>query len=289
MWGRLKRDFWRRANPVKLIVHIGLHKTGSTYLQHILNDNVENLRGAGLFYDKQHGYPAHHRLAWNLLLGDEDELVQLIDWARFEGCKTLLVSSEDLEGMLFDERPLQAIRNAVRRGRVSKVEIHVVLRNPGDAFASLFKELAKHTYADLLSLYHSVMSHGFVHMVEPGSGVPYWYYSFDHARDLATLAARSGWEVIAHDFRDAHPFPGWRIVENELSLLEHYPSEEGRNASNSDEVTTDLYERHLREIGVSHKVEMSDLPDYSRAISSRFAASYARALEEFGQAARDVT
>src|SRR3546814_8844165 len=55
---------------MRLIVHMGLHKTGSTYLQHIFNDNHEALLGRGVYYQKQPGYPAHHFGAWDILRGD---------------------------------------------------------------------------------------------------------------------------------------------------------------------------------------------------------------------------
>ena len=51
---------------MRLIVHMGLHKTGSTYLQHIMNDHHEVFLSEGVYYEKQSGYPAHHFAAWDM-------------------------------------------------------------------------------------------------------------------------------------------------------------------------------------------------------------------------------
>jgi len=286
MIGKIKRTLWRMTNPTKLIVHIGLHKTASTYFQHLLNDNSERLRSRGLYYQHQWGYPAHHELAWDLLCGEDEKLVGLIDEARRAGCGQILISSEDLEGMLYDNRPLQAIRRAAKRGLVQEIEYHIVLRDPGTAFASLFRELAKHTYADLLSLFYSVMQKGFIHMVGPGGGVPYWYYSFDHSRDLTNFATRAGNNVYAHDFADADPFPGWRIVSDYLPSIESRPDSDARNASNSDAATIELLQNRLNQIGISRPINIDQIDQFAAAISKKFGESHREALSKFGHAAR---
>jgi hypothetical protein len=278
MFAKVRRVLWRIANPMKLIVHIGLHKTGSTYLQHILNTHSEVLKSQGLYYQHQFGYPAHHDLAWELLRGENRSLVKLIDEARRENCSQLMVSSEDLEGILYDNRPLEAIQRAAVQGRVTEIEYHVVLREPGAAFASLFRELAKHTYSDPLSLFYSVMRRGFIHMVEPGGGVPYWYYSFDQARDLKEFARRASGKLQVHDFKDSDPFPGWRIISDYLGSIESLPDSDARNDRNSDEVTLSLFQERLAEVGASKPVRLDEVDDFAATISKHFAQSHADAL-----------
>ncbi len=278
MIGKAKRVLWRMSKPMRLIVHIGLHKTGSTYLQHILNDNSEVLKSHGLYYQHQHGYPAHHHLAWELLSGKHESLVRLIDEARRAGCNQLLVSSEDLEGILYDDRSLEAIQRAARQGMVKEIEYHVVLREPGSAFGSLFRELAKHTYAEPLGLFYSVMRRGFIHMAEPGGGVPYWYYSFDHARDLKNLMKRSGSRVYIHDFKDADPYPGWRIFSDFLRSIENLPDKNARNERFTDEMTIKLFQEQLELLGVSRPINIEGIDDFAATISEKFAESHAEAL-----------
>jgi len=278
MIAKAKRVLWRKLNPIKLIVHIGLHKTGSTYLQHILNENSDNLQKRGVYYQRQEGYPAHHRLAWRILLNEHEPLVWLIDEARNANCDTLILSSEDLEGILYDDRPLEAIQRAAIQGGVSEIEYHVVLREPGAAFASLYKELAKHTYVDLLALVHSVVRRGFIHMAEPGGGVPYWYYSFDHARDLKNFARRSGCKPIIHDFKNMEPFPGWQVIANHIDSIKFIAGDNAMNKSHSLDKTAELFQEHLSQIGIMDPVKIDNLEKFSLKVSKEFADSHAEAL-----------
>ena len=219
---------------MKLIIHPGLHKTGSTYLQHVLNDNHAQLAARGVWYQPQSGYPAHHEAAWRILLGDEQPLVAMIEEARAADCHTVMLSSEDLEGALYDDRPLHAVDDAANQSDVRNIEWHIVLRDPGTAFASLFAQLQHHVYADAFQLFYDVMRRGFVHMAAPmpGSGTPYWHYSFDHLADLGRLHERAGASVFAHDFDAKAAFPGAGLLEHlgVLDAIETLPSVEARNA-----------------------------------------------------------
>lgn len=219
---------------MKLIIHPGLHKTGSTYLQHTFNDNHEALAARGVYYQHQDGYPAHHYAAWRVLAGDPQPLVEMVAEARAAQCDTLIFSSEDLEGALFDDRPITAIEEAAYQAEIGKTEWHVVLREPGACFASLFAQLQHHVYADAFQLFYDVMRRGFVHMAAPmpNAGTPYWYYCFDHLTDLDRLEARSKSRVVAHDFAAKDPFPGAGILRHlgVLDALGELPGNEARNA-----------------------------------------------------------
>lgn len=219
---------------MKLVIHPGLHKTGSTYLQHALNDNRAALVRHGVYYQHQPGYPAHHHAAWRVLLGDPQPLVAMAGQARKAGCDTVLFSSEDLEGALYDDRPLHAIESAMREAGICEVEWHVVLREPGAAFASLFAQLQHHVYADAFQLFYDVMRRGFIHIEKPmpDIGTPYWYYSFDHHADLLRLEQRSGARVIAHNFAAKSAFPGAGMLDHlgVLDALEVLPGNAARNA-----------------------------------------------------------
>lgn len=219
---------------MKLIIHPGLHKTGSTFLQHVLNDNHASLVQRGVWYQPQNGYPAHHHAAWCILQGDEQPLVAMIEAARAADCHTLILSSEDLEGALYDDRPLHAIDDAANQTEVRNIEWHVVLREPGAAFASLFAQLQHHVYADAFQMFYDTMRRGFIHMAAPmpGTGTPYWYYSFDHLADLGNLHQRAGAPVIAHDFAAKAAFPGAAILSHigALDAIETLPGQNARNA-----------------------------------------------------------
>ncbi|MEE4200355.1 hypothetical protein [Erythrobacter sp.] len=219
---------------MRLIIHPGLHKTGSTYLQHVLNDHHAALAKRGIYYEWQEGYPAHHHAAWRVLQGDAEPIRAMAQRAAEKGCDTIIFSSEDLEGALYDERPLRAVDKARDIAGIDAVEWHVVLRDPAKVFQSLFAQLQHHIYYDGFQLFYDTMRRGFVHFAAPvpESGTPYWYYTFDPACDLARLHDWNCDPVIAHDFAAQDPFPGASLLEHlgVLDVIDKLPGDDARNA-----------------------------------------------------------
>ncbi len=284
---------------MKLIIHPGLHKTGSTYLQHVLNDNHAALAGRGVWYQPQEGYPAHHRTAWRTLLGDEQPLVAMIEEARAAKCHTVVLSSEDLEGALYDDRPLHAVDDAANQTEVREIEWHVVLREPGAAFASLFAQLQHHVYADAFQLFYDVIRRGFVHMAAPmpDTGTPYWYYCFDHLADLGRLHHRAGAVVIAHDYAAKTAFPGASMLEHlgVLDAISHLPGPEARNARPSRDSIIRGYVMRVAEAIPSENEQqriidgflaclengLDNIETYAAMVGERYSDSHRAALARF--------
>jgi hypothetical protein len=55
---------------MRLVLHIGLHKTASTAFQTLCRDNAARLLEHGVHWRVHEGYPAHHDTAWPMLRGD---------------------------------------------------------------------------------------------------------------------------------------------------------------------------------------------------------------------------
>lgn len=280
---------------MRLIVHCGLHKTASTHLQHLLHDHRAVLAARGVFYQEAADFAAHHRAGWRLLAGDAALLDTMLAEAKAQRCETVILSSEDLEGALFDDRAAAAI-DASAAAASATVEWHVVLREPGAAFASLFCQLQWHVYADVLWMFAEVMNKGGLYMHDPApnwGGTPFWYYCFDHLRHLEAFAARTGHAPRVHDYADGNPFPGWRLLD-ELALLdavERLPGEIGQNRRHGEESVRAGYRARIAEAGgseIAHHVDaavsagLAALPDCARLIGERFAPSHAAALARFG-------
>ncbi len=41
----------------------------------------------------------------------------------------------------------------------------------------------------------------------------YWFYCFDYHAYIAGFAARTAHKVVVHDYADADPYPGWRMID----------------------------------------------------------------------------
>ena len=72
---------------VTVYVHIGLHKTGTTTLQHFLNDNEKELLTKDVLYPNA-GKPkkvfdyAHHNLAWQINRDKRCEANEIDQWLK---------------------------------------------------------------------------------------------------------------------------------------------------------------------------------------------------------------
>lgn len=106
----------------KLIIHIGLRKTGSSALQESLNRNQEKLKALDIVYPSPLvPWPAHQELAWCFQPEDKRdfELNQHITYGYYKnkiynylaGRKTIILSSEDLSLLSFNIDAMSFIRD----------------------------------------------------------------------------------------------------------------------------------------------------------------------------------
>lgn len=85
----------------KLIIHAGLHKTGTSAIQSYLANNRELLGENSIFYPPTHTFEAHHGLASRLKSNTfslEDKIKDvnrtLVTFSEMTDCDTILLSSE---------------------------------------------------------------------------------------------------------------------------------------------------------------------------------------------------
>lgn len=150
-WSGGRADHLPRPG-LRLIIHAGLHKTGTTAVQNTLAAGADRLRPRGVLYphagrsrpDYSRG---HHNLAWELAgdrrfratLGTVDDVAAEI--GAFDG--DAILSSEDFETVLgAPGRLRRLVRHPRLRGR--NVVILVYLREQVGYAESLFLELLDH-------------------------------------------------------------------------------------------------------------------------------------------------
>ena len=133
-----------------LIFHVGTHKTGTTSIQTMMQDNRPFFEGQGIHYPAsgQVRNGGQHNIAWELN-GDEGfdpKLGTLADLERELGASRVpdaIVSSEDFEFWYDEPAKLQKIADMAARLDM-KVDVVLVIRPVRDYVESLFKELLKH-------------------------------------------------------------------------------------------------------------------------------------------------
>jgi hypothetical protein len=131
----------------QLYIHIGLHKTGSTYIQKVFADNRSVLRELGIDYP-QLGAEflwGHHNLAWSLmpahpLKNTEDfSLDQFLAYLNESKAQRFVISSEDFE--FLQSKQVSRLRDLLAN---YDVKIVMYVRNPMNALYSRWQESVKH-------------------------------------------------------------------------------------------------------------------------------------------------
>lgn len=122
------------------VLHVGPHKTGSTYLQAAFSLAAADLRARGILYPMGLGSLQGHFPLVHLI--QQRETAALRDWfARFAtaGLPTVLLSSENF--IFLDRAELQTLRALMGQAAVTVV-FHC--RRPSEILLSGWRELVKH-------------------------------------------------------------------------------------------------------------------------------------------------
>ncbi len=133
--------------PSTVYLHIGLHKTGTTYLQNVLRANREQLRAQDIDFPGGLGEPVQAFAVWDLqgrrprgaddarIAGSWDALVAAVNTG---GYRTALISEERLSL----STPKQ-VRRAVRSFPDAEVHVVVTVRDLGRVAVSAWQEEVK--------------------------------------------------------------------------------------------------------------------------------------------------
>ena len=286
---------------MRLIVHMGFHKTASTHLQDLMNRNSARLAERGIWYEHQSAYPAHHGIADPLLVGDSGPFEAMLANAKAAGSHTMIFSSENLEGAVFNPIVAAQLEEVAAENGVETIEWHAVIREPGAYFESLHPQLSWHTYADGLHMFSEVMKKGVLYLPEPHPGehaTPYWFFCFDYQPYLDGFAAVPGRRLFVHDYADRDPYPGWRLIDRlgALDAMVEQAAGHGFNHRLSPEEVARFFRKRLREAAGDHATwtmvrkavashmaaNMETVPVYAQAVGERYGESYRLALQQFG-------
>ncbi|HEX4739779.1 MAG TPA: hypothetical protein VH353_00440 [Caulobacteraceae bacterium] len=284
-------------------VHLGLHKTGSTYIQSTAHKNFHALLEKNLYFRREVGYPAHHPQAWAILERDLSGLDRMIEEAEIAGASDLLISSEDLESLVFKPDLAIEVAHRLLDADYDQVVFAMFLRNPGETFWSIYSEISKHLYIDPMSMLTDALRLGYVYVERPHSRTtksPYWHFCFDHGTYIprfrdALRRDRRGNQLGARVYRydDADTFLGRRFFADlgVLDAIKVLPSAAARNGRlTRDAVQANYVERALRQLtptvagsleaGLQERTRFStnERVAMADAIENRFGPGLSRAL-----------
>jgi len=132
---------------MKLLLHIGMHKTGTSALQAFLRSQGARLLAHGALYPAhgQHHDGAHHGL-WHAL-ANQDQAAAFVRAIQAEVAEspravdTVILSSELLEKIGQDPERAQSIKALI--SAFDTVEVLYFLRNQGELIQSIYKQWIK--------------------------------------------------------------------------------------------------------------------------------------------------
>ncbi len=133
----------------RLLIHIGTHKTGTTYLQNALASNRDKLQHVGVIYPEVTPHPNHHGLIahWNHLHADYVPLGgALTAWRDIvddfsSGDKDVLLSSEEFSRTGAQRPDFRKILTMVEQ--FDEVRLICFVRNQVDYLQSIYLENSK--------------------------------------------------------------------------------------------------------------------------------------------------
>ncbi len=150
------------SNPesqVKLWLHLGSEKTGTSFLQCMTTANRDLLARCGIHFPYGTTHDERCMRSGRISAGNGRVLARKVagaDWravenwfaaatsdARKRGCKGLLVSSEELLAPLAMPGSFERFVEALTRSGVNDVSLLLVLRDPASQLLSLYKHRAK--------------------------------------------------------------------------------------------------------------------------------------------------
>ena len=202
----------------RLIIHAGLHKTGTTAFQMLCQQDSLGLLDNGIYVVRSE-FPdvaCPFEIAFDFQVGDFRRLAKAIENAKAAGSGTVLLSAEDFSFCLSDPALSVRLETFVAALGVRQVVWAFGLRRTSDYFWSLHAETAKHgIYAQSLTWFDHAMRAGF--LVEPigafhGYSGRTWFFPVDQIRILSDFAAQVSGEVLPFSYDEAPLMPGLQIL-----------------------------------------------------------------------------
>jgi hypothetical protein len=143
-----------RTLSIRVLFHVGPHKTGTTTLQFALNALRQELGGHGILYPKGlHESGSHHVLAWQILQrqldllgfkhppaeGPSQKLIRWLNEASSARSETLLLSAEDFSSWSVEQ--WKSVVKDLRDHGVSSIGMIKVFRSPTSIARSAYGTL----------------------------------------------------------------------------------------------------------------------------------------------------
>jgi hypothetical protein len=252
------------AKDMKLVVHMGLHKTATTSFQHFLYSNRNNLIEAGVLYPEipvdeycyklmpNHNLIIHHILRnnWGYI---ENYMKDILNSAKENNVKTVFISGEDFETILIDNFHAVQFEKLTHELGYSEIQWVCVLRNQWDYFNSIYAQASKHgSCLDYKMTGEEIIEFGDFAL----GSYNRWKFAFDYDQIIERFleTVKGSLDVISFDNFKGHTHLGAELINK---VINNKQAEETFWKSTSDFKT-----EHLNVSKGKEHVEISYLGNY---------------------------
>lgn len=135
------------CNKLKLFIHAGLHKTGTSSFQYICSTHSKRLADIGVYYPHLTKTQDHNSLMHEIQKSGSQSIKKHLTSALEElpeNCNIVLLSGEDFENCVVDTRIANSIENSARDLGFREVEWGVIFRDTPSYVASLYSQKSNH-------------------------------------------------------------------------------------------------------------------------------------------------
>lgn len=210
---------------LKLIIHAGLHKTGTTTFQHICCKFADFLLKNKIYYQthekmgalartRHQGTPQHSYLVWEFQKQNYDELRLFLNNGKsiLNNDGTILISGEDFENCLIDHEMLHKVELIAKEEGIDQIEWIFVCRRQIDYLKSLYAQLSnQNIIANIHDMAKAILANGFFQAVGPNFK---YFFVFDYKKIFNAFRqqTRGMVRIIGYE-QFCKVFPGHIILE----------------------------------------------------------------------------
>ncbi len=208
---------------MKIVFHIGLHKTATTSFQSLIFKEKNNLEKFGLYYPTYENFegPGHHRVAHEVINNNFSLFTYSLKKAKklLKDNSIILFSSEDFEYYLKESSLAKELVTIANKFKIYDIEWHVCTRDQFSYFESLYSELSKHNIVTNYKLMaNQILKKGYY---STGNEKTKWIFIFDYHKYFELFNRTLKVKLIKYSMQEfTKDFPGKILINNICKNLE---------------------------------------------------------------------
>lgn len=205
---------------MKLLIHIGTHKTATSSFQNLCVDQKKLLISNGLNYPNYKNWGQHSRAAWIAQKNNFRELKLFLASIHEDSfnlnCELTLISGEDFENFLIDTHLAKEFMHTAMEVGFKEIEWIVVHRDPFDYLQSIYSEMSKYnSVLDYVTMGKLILDCGYVSVSTPHYN---YHFVFKIIKFAEIFKKNVSKNLIVVPFRQfIEDFPGKVILSKYLS------------------------------------------------------------------------